>query len=221
MTILSTGYVGVGTGTTSPLAPLHVKESSGGNAAILVESTNNAAAINLRPNSSPIGQQREWQLSANPNGSIFTIYDVWNAKTPFTIEGGTNSNNALYINSSANVGVGTATPTSKLEVVGQSRTTASTGGAKINAAAAINWDNGNAQSMSVDCATTTFTNMLDAGTYILAVTETGTSQCTFSQAGLTFFFYPANAARTSGQRTVYTFQRIGTDVYVSWVAGFQ
>jgi hypothetical protein len=127
----------------------------------------------------------------------------------------------MRILSTGEVGIGTTSPTAKLDVVGQARTTGSGGGAQINGSAAINWNNGNAQSMSVDCATTTFTNMLDAGTYILAVSETGTSTCTFSQAGLTFYFSPANGARTSGQRTVYTFQRIGTDVYVSWVAGFQ
>jgi hypothetical protein len=101
------------------------------------------------------------------------------------------------------------------------RTTTTGGAAKVNASASVDWNNGNAQSMSVDCATTTFTNMLDGGTYLLAVTNTGTSTCTFSQAGLTFYFSPANSARTSGQRTVYTFQRVGNDVYVSWIAGFQ
>jgi hypothetical protein len=142
------------------------------------------------------------------------------------LNGGTGSGSGAYgnivlANSGGNVGIGTTTPTSKLEVQGQVRTVASTGGAKINTSAAVDWNNGNAQSMSVDCASTAFTNMLDGGTYILAVTETGTSTCVFAQSGLTFYFNPGNAARTSGQRTVYTFQRIGTDVYVSWIAGFQ
>jgi hypothetical protein len=120
-----------------------------------------------------------------------------------------------------NVGIGTTTPTAKLDVGGQTRSTNSAGATQANASAAVNWNNGNVQTMSVDCATTAFTNMLDSGTYVLAVSETGTSTCVFSQAGLTFFYSPANAARTSGQRTVYTFQRIGNDVYVSWVRGFQ
>jgi hypothetical protein len=129
------------------------------------------------------------------------------------------SNDAYY--TAGKVGVGTSGPTAQLEILGQMRTTTTGGAAKVNASAAIDWNNGNAQSMSVDCATTTFTNMLDGGTYILAVTETGTTTCTFSQTGLTFYFSPANSARTSGQRTVYTFQRVGNDVYVSWIAGFQ
>lgn len=121
----------------------------------------------------------------------------------------------------SNVGIGTNDPEATLEIQGQVRTTTSAGIAKINNTTAIDWNNGNAQSMSVACTATTFTNMLDGGTYLLAVSETGTTTCTFSQAGLNFFFSPANGNRISGQRTVYTFQRIGSDVYVSWIAGFQ
>jgi hypothetical protein len=122
---------------------------------------------------------------------------------------------------SGNVGIGTSSPTATLDVQGQVRTTTAAGASKINNAASVDWNNGNAQSMSVACTATTFTNMLDGGTYLLAVSETGTTTCTFSQAGLTFYYSPANGNRTSGQRTVYSFQRIGNDVYVSWIAGFQ
>jgi len=130
--------------------------------------------------------------------------------------------NIVLANTRGNVGIGGVTaPTAKLEVQGQARTTGTGGAAQINSSAAVDWNNGNAQSMSVACTSTAFTNMLDGGTYILAISETGTTTCVFAQAGLTFYFNPANSARTSGQRTVYTFQRIGTDVYVSWIAGFQ
>jgi len=131
------------------------------------------------------------------------------------------NNVRMIIQGGGNVGIGTTNPISKLDIAGQTRSVNSSGAAQVNGSAAIDWNNGNAQSMSVDCATTSFTNMLDGGTYILAVSETGTSTCVFSQAGLTFYFSPANGARTAGQRTVYSFQRIGSDVYVSWVKGFQ
>ena len=75
--------------------------------------------------------------------------------------------------------------------------------------------------MSVACTTTAFSNMLDGGTYVLAVTETTATTCVFAQSGLTFLYSPANAARTSGKMSVYSFQRIGTNVFVSWIAGFQ
>jgi hypothetical protein len=127
----------------------------------------------------------------------------------------------MKIDGSGNVGVGTVNPVSKLDVSGQVRSVNSSGSSEVNTTATVDWHNGNAQTMNVDCDTTTFSNMLDGGTYILAVSETGTSQCDFSQAGLTFFFSPANGPRESGARTVYTFQRIGSDVYVSWIKGFQ
>ncbi len=125
------------------------------------------------------------------------------------------------INSTGEVGIGTTSPVGKLDVAGQVRSVNSSGSSEVNTTATVDWDNGNAQTMNVDCDTTTFSNMLDGGTYILAVSETGTSQCDFSQTGLTFFFSPANGPRESGTRTVYTFQRIGSDVYVSWIKGFQ
>jgi hypothetical protein len=127
----------------------------------------------------------------------------------------------MAIKPNGNVGIGTIGPSAKLDVTGQSRSTNSAGATQTNASAAIDWNNGNVQTMSVDCASTAFTNMLDSATYVLAVSETGTSTCVFAQAGLTFYYSPANAGRYSAQRTVYTFQRIGTDVYVSWVRGFQ
>jgi hypothetical protein len=63
--------------------------------------------------------------------------------------------------------------------------------------------------------------MLDGGIYALAVTETTATTCVFSQAGLTFLYSPANGPRTAGRYTLYNFQRIGNNVYVSWRAGFQ
>ncbi|HAG91826.1 MAG TPA: hypothetical protein DCL41_08135 [Bdellovibrionales bacterium] len=127
----------------------------------------------------------------------------------------------MRIKGSGKVGIGISAPTAKLEVSGQTRSVNDSGVTQTNASTSINWDLGNVQSMSVACTSTTFSNMLDGGTYVLAVTETGTSTCTFSHTGLTFYFSPANGGRESGKRTVYTFQRIGSAVYVSWIKGFQ
>lgn len=119
------------------------------------------------------------------------------------------------------VGIGTTSPSgaTKLEVGGQIRSVdGSTGAAKDNMTAAVNWSNGNNQSMSTSCTTTAFTNMMDGATYNLAVTDTNATQCVFSQAGLTFYYTPANGSRISGLITFYSFTRIGSNVYVAWSA---
>lgn len=133
----------------------------------------------------------------------------------------TNNSARLTITSGGNVGVGSASPSAKLEIAGQVRAVNSSGAAHVNNTASVDWNNGNAQQLSVACTSTTFSNMLDGGTYILAVTETGGTTCTFSHTGLTFYYSPANGPRTAGKRTVYTFQRIGNSVYVSWIKGFE
>ncbi len=120
-----------------------------------------------------------------------------------------------------NVGIGATSPSAKLEVQGQARSISSTGSTTVNGTTTVDWNNGNTQTMSVACTSTTLNNMLDGGTYVLAVTETGTTQCSFTATGLTFYFNPANGPRLSATRTVYTLLRVGTDVYVSWVTGFQ
>ncbi len=227
MTISQSGAIGIG--TTDPGAPVDINHASyplSSTNGILAVSSNDAYGIDKGGTLSFGGS-----ASGGPNLYSFGIMGGFK-------ENNTSGNTAGYlafatpadsalptekmrITSAGNIGIGVSVPTAKLEIQGQARTTGASGASTVNSSAAVDWNNGNAQSMSVACTTTTFTNMLDGGTYILAVSETGTTTCTFSQAGLTFYFNPANGARVNGQRTVYTFQRIGTDVYVSWIAGFQ
>ncbi|MBL7670442.1 MAG: hypothetical protein JNM39_08145 [Bdellovibrionaceae bacterium] len=233
----STGKVGIG--TTSPQRTFHVSTSSNGTPTIAVlENTdttnNNGINFSFRGVTTSTGATNFNEFGAIQLGitehshatqnSAMKFYTRLNGALvmPLSIDATSSVKaHSLIATPAGNVGIGTTNPQARLEVAGQSRSVNSAGAAQTNGAAAIDWNNGNAQTLSVDCATTTFTNMLDAGTYILAVTETGTSTCVFSQAGLTFYFSPANGARTSGQRTVYSFQRIGNDVYVSWIKGFQ
>ncbi|MGZ3773901.1 MAG: hypothetical protein ACXVCY_03345, partial [Pseudobdellovibrionaceae bacterium] len=130
----------------------------------------------------------------------------------------TTSSSNIYFNT-GNVGVGTTSPSAKMEVNGgQIRVTAYNAGTSV----AIDWNNGNNQYTApagAACTAISFTNMLDGGTYTLAVQSVTSGTCTFSQAGLTFVYNPANTAVTSD--AVYTFIRLGTKVYVSWLTGFQ
>ncbi len=86
----------------------------------------------------------------------------------------------------------------------------------------LNFDYGNVQTTSHNCSTgITLSNMRDGGAYTVVVTDTtGTATCAFTHTGLTFRFMPANDLRNSGKHTVYTFVRVGTIVYVSWISGF-
>jgi len=104
-----------------------------------------------------------------------------------------------------------------ITTTGQFRSTASVS----NTGVAINWNSGNLQHTTASCGPITFNNMLDGGTYTLVVQGTISGTCSFSQAGLTFRFVPANGPTIAGTQTVYTFLRAGTSVYVSWVTGYQ
>lgn len=93
---------------------------------------------------------------------------------------------------------------------------------------AIDWASGNSGSTSYDCSgNMTFANLRDGGSYTIVVTSTGTAQCNFSTtttgddaATVSYRFHPTNSTRTASSHTVYSLQRIGTTVYVSWITGF-
>lgn len=131
----------------------------------------------------------------------------------------------LVVRTNGNVGVGTSTPGSntKLSVEGQIRSKSFS-----ETTGTINWANGNSGTTSFDCGSSlTFANLRDGGSYMLSVTGTATTQCNFSttvtgdDAGtVSYRFMPANAARTASTHTIYSFQRIGSVVYVSWITGF-
>jgi trimeric autotransporter adhesin len=173
--------------------------ASGGSVATIMNSSATSAAMGLY---------------INNNGTAPSLYieDSVSDATPFIID------------QNGNVGVGKAVPVAALDVAGQVRSANSSGISQVSSGlTTIDWNNGNAQELNYDCtAQVPMTNMLDGGTYILAITHTtSTNMCDFAQAGLTYYYSPGNGPRTVNTRTVYTFQRIGTAVYVSWITGFQ
>ncbi|MCB1056978.1 MAG: tail fiber domain-containing protein [Acidobacteria bacterium] len=62
----------------------------------------------------------DWQLTANDtnNGGAnkFSLDDITNGKTPFTIEAGA-ANNSLYVDDAGNIGIGTSAPVVEVHVV--------------------------------------------------------------------------------------------------------
>lgn len=118
--------------------------------------------------------------------------------------------------SAGKVGIGTTTPMAKLEVQGQIVSKVYDNGSSTT----FNFNNGNFQYSTASCGAITLQNMVDGGTYTIAIQGGTSGTCTFTHTGETFKFYPANAATTAATEAVYTLLKMGSKVYVSWISGF-
>ncbi len=124
---------------------------------------------------------------------------------------------------SLNIVSGSGTDTGDLQTSGQISS-----GATTITTGAVDWGSGNIISTSYNCAAAiTFANLKIGGTYTLAVTDTGITQCTFdtnttgtNAATVTYRFRPANTVRVANTHTLYTLMRVGNTVYVSWGSNF-
>lgn len=96
-------------------------------------------------------------------------------------------------------------------------------------AASIDFSTGNAVTTSWDCASgaISFSSLRNGGSYVLVVTSTSTTACSFSTtisgtdaATVAYRFNIPNGPRAASTHTVYNLTRVGTNVYVSWATGF-
>ncbi len=141
----------------------------------------------------------------------FTIFDRDSAAHRFLIAPG------------GDVGIGSTSPRSKLDVDGS----ISSAPAFAEAAGAIDFANSNFAFSASDCGAFDLHNMKDGATYTLAIQGTGVGTCNFSayatgdtSAPLTVKYPPGHGATTSGAETLYSFVVIGSSVYVAWVPGY-
>jgi hypothetical protein len=118
--------------------------------------------------------------------------------------------------STGNVGIGTTSPTSKLEVNG-----AATNTTAFNAAAgtSVDFSKSNLAYTSASAGAFTLTNLKDGGSYTLAVQGTTSGTASFTSTGFTFRSVN-NGATITGKQTLYTFIVMGTTVYFYMAAGF-
>ena len=122
------------------------------------------------------------------------------------------TNNSNIFNNGANVGIGTTTPTTKLQVNG-----AATNTLAFNAgtSSTIDFSQSNRAYTSATAASYTLTNIKNGGAYSLVLTSaTNTGSATFTSTGFTFK-YMGTSAMTSGKTHIYSFIVVGTVVYVS------
>lgn len=136
----------------------------------------------------------------------------------------TNNITRVTIDNSGNVGIGAASSGSKLEVAGN---ITQTSGQTVNvpydngAAVAFNFNNGNVQYTTADCQAMTLTNMQNGGVYTIIVRGTVSGTCGFTHGADSFYFVPGIAATVAGTRTIFSFMKVGSEIYVNWTSGYE
>ena len=227
-TYINTGNVGIG--TTAPAVTFEVvgsSDTSGIQIRRNSASTSSAAILSFR-NATSESATNSSQISSirlnSPNSSDTAL--------ALSVTSAGILTEVVRVDSTAKVGIGNTAPAEKLHVTGNIKASGSiysgsqtvTGGTS-----SVDWANGNSIATDYNCGSTMdFVNLADGGTYTLAITDTGTTQCNFSTtttgtgAGtVTYKFRPANAARSGTGHTLYTLMRVGSVVYISWASGFQ
>lgn len=165
-------------------------------------------------------------FSAGATGVVGSAYGVYLGDVPTATnsyglyQAGTDDKNYF----AGNVGIGTTTPSNKLEVSGNIRQIAG----QITSApydalsgTAFDFNNGNVQYTLANCQAMTLSNMQDGGSYTIVVKGTTSGTCSFTHAGLNFYYSPAPGPTANGSMTTYTFLRVGTDVMVTWISLYQ
>lgn len=195
-------------------------------------SSYNAARIEIvnskSPGSTGYGAGIEFRLAESggstvDSGSITSVVTnatsgSMSAALVFGTRMSNNHNEVMRIHGNGKVGIGSTAPISKLEVNGTIASALVMDGSPTS----FDMSLGNIQYTSTGCsgATWDLANLVEGAQYTLAVQNaTHTGPCVFSNSGSTFRYQPSNATPATGH-VIYSFTKIGSIVYVSWVEGF-
>ncbi len=153
-------------------------------------------------------------VASNVTGSAGT--SVLRFLTSTNAEAGGTIGERMRIHGNGNLGIGTASPTSRLEVNGSA-----TNNVAYNAGSgtSIDFSLSNLAYTTASAGTFTITNIKNGGTYSLAVQGATSGTSTFSCSGFTFI-YVNNGITAPNKHTMYTFIVMGTTVYVYMATGF-
>lgn len=218
MTILNNGYVGIG--VASPVSTL-------ANTSLPIQGSNSTNAYNggLSWSTSGTGFAASfYSQPSNGNGLLVKIAGNSSSNNAFEVSSSisqeSNVNNPINplfnVKGNGNVGVGTFTPASKLEVNGSATNTSAF---SAGSGTTINFANSNLAYTTASAGSFTLSNIKDGGTYTLAVQGATSGTASFTCSGFTFI--PVNNGITApNKHTLYTFIVMGTNVYVYMATGF-
>ena len=218
MTWQANGRVGIG--TTAPTTNLDVvggmnlrnaAGAAGSNYGIEFNTNSNSPRIDWVFNGGYIGQ-----FSTDANDFILRNSKLSTGNIRFFTNPSGSQAERLTILNNGNVGVGTSSPTSRLEVNGSA-----TNNVAYNAGSgtSIDFSLSNLAYTTASAGTFTITNIKNGGTYSLAVQGATSGTSTFSCSGFTFI-YVNNGITAPNKHTMYTFIVMGTTVYVYMATGF-
>jgi hypothetical protein len=186
--VTSSGNIGIGT-----VNPTHKLEVHGNNPTLRIDDLNDVQS-NLRFYT---GGLERVTLRGNSSGNFYIQ---------------TNSIDKFSLLANGNIGIGTTTPTSKLEVNG-----AATNASAFNAgtSSTIDFAQSNLAYTSATGTAITLQNLKNGGAYTLIFTNnTASGTVNFTSSGFTFV-QMGTFARTAGKKHIYNFVVVGTEVYVT------
>lgn len=215
MTWLANGNVGIN--NTAPSAPLVVQGVTGTGALKLI-----APSVAAGDNWWMGFGHGTTSTDANDRARIGVDIVSGGAGRLFFTTGNPGSQaRAMFIDQNQRVGIGTSTPTSRLEVNGSATNTAAFNNGAANA---IAFSLSNLAYTSLSAGSFDLTGMKDGGTYTLAVQGATSGTASFSgvnPSGTPFVFKSINNGTTIANKdTLYTFVVMGTTVYVYMATGF-